>query len=94
MQRAAHRNGQLAHVGAPRSDVWNFTTRPASADELVVRRENLRELMRSYEGLSAVDVVDLEGPELFLSGFDHVRGLWAGETEFDLENGDVETQCK
>ena len=48
--------------------------------------------MRSYGGLLAGDVVDLEGAEYFLLGFDHVRGLWAGETEFDVEIGHVETQ--
>ena len=48
--------------------------------------------MRSYGGLSAGDVVDLERTEMLLLRFDHVRGLWAGETDFDLENGDFETQ--
>ena len=92
LQRAPHRNSQMVQVGAPRSDGRIVTTRPTSGDELGVRRENLRELMRSYGGLCAGDVVDLEGTEVFLLGFAHVRGLWACETESDLENGEVQTQ--
>ena len=90
--RAPYRNGQMVQVGAKRNDGRIVTTRPASVDEFAARRENLRELMKSYEGLSAGDVMDLEGTEAFLFGFDHVRGLWAGETEFDVEIGHVETQ--
>ena len=92
LQKASHRNCQIVQIGAPRSIGRVATTRPASGKELAVRGENLRELMRSYGGLLAGDVVDLEGAEYFLLGFDHVRGLWAGETDRQLDSGEFDTQ--
>ena len=82
----------MVQIGAPRSDGRIVTTRH-DGGELAVRRENLRELLRSYDGLSAGDDVDLGGAEVFFLGFesfDHVRRFWAGETDRVLDTGELD----
>ena len=81
LQQAAHRNGQMVRVGAPRRDGRIVTERPVRGEEIAVRATNLRTLLTDYAGFSVGDVVGLDDYEVTLLGFDSAACRWAGRTE-------------
>jgi hypothetical protein len=81
LTQAAHRNGQMVRVGAPRRDGRIVTERPVRGEEIAVRATNLRTLLSSYDDFSVGDVIEMAEYEATLLGFDGAAGRWAGRIE-------------
>jgi hypothetical protein len=90
LQRALDRNGVLVRIGEPRYD-GRIKTEARDGDKIAVRAENLRELMSSFNGVSAGDVIEKDQCEIELFGFDPVERCWVGEIDIKSDVGAVKT---